>query len=60
MKKKKLRVQYKYISNRDCQGRLDEAFDLIFEKIEEIKLKGKPPLDKSILDDYNVIKWKYG
>ena len=60
MKKKKLRIQYQHVSNRDYQRRLNEVFDLIFAKIEEMKRKEKSTLDRSILDDYTVFKCNHG
>lgn len=57
MKRRKalLKVQYEYVSGKENQRKLDEVFDMIFEKIAEIKAKKKDSLDKSILEDYTVV-----
>jgi len=54
--KEKIKVRYEFVTNEGFQRRLDAVFDLIFAKIEEMKLREKFTLDRSILDDYTVFE----
>lgn len=60
MKYKEVKIRYEYVFDEEGQRRLEEVFDMIFEKIVEEKPKEKEPLDRGILEDYNVFKCKNG